>query len=404
MELYIHYPFCVQKCRYCDFLSAPSTPETRGAYLDALINEIHSEATNYKNEPVETIFIGGGTPSIMTAPELTRLMAAVHNHFNIIPQAEITMEANPGTLTKDLCSAITAGGINRLSLGLQSADNTELKLLGRIHTFEQFCESYEMAVNVGLGNINIDLMSALPGQTEASWERTLNKVLALKPQHISAYSLIIEEGTPFYDIYGKNGHKTSDIPPLPDEDTDRKMYEQTKAILAAHGFHRYEISNYALPGCECRHNIGYWQRKDYLGLGLGASSLIANTRFTNTSVLKDYLHHHRAPSIPATPGTPHPGTIHEAIAASPTHQQIHPLTIQEQIEEYMFLGLRLTQGITASDFQAAFGQSLTEVYGQVLQIHRQKGLLNYIEENGQLYLTAQGLNLSNYVLSDFLLS
>ncbi len=387
MELYIHYPFCIQKCRYCDFLSAPSTADVRGAYMDALINEICAEAANYKSEPVETIFIGGGTPSIMAARELERLMAALHKHFSISARAEITMEANPGTLTKSLCTAMTNSGINRLSLGLQSADDTQLKNLGRIHTFEQFCESYTMAANAGIKNINVDLMSALPGQTQASWEDTLEKVLDLGPQHISAYSLIIEEGTPFYEIYGENQNNALSAPPLPDEDTERKMYEQTKIILEGSGFNRYEISNYALPGFECRHNIGYWQRKDYLGLGLGAASLIENVRFTNTGSLSKYMQFYG----------------NNPNAAESCYQEIHPLTLKEQMEEYMFLGLRLTRGIQAADFQRTFGKSMMDIYGEVIQKHYKEGLLNYIEETGQLQLTPRGIDVSNYVLSDFLI-
>lgn len=388
MELYIHYPFCAQKCRYCDFLSAPADRNVRSRYMDALIEEIRTQAPVFGGQPVETLFIGGGTPSLMPPEDLARLMEAVRSDFQVTSDAELTMEANPGTLSSEFLETMVRCGINRLSLGLQSADDRELKLLGRIHTFEQFCESFHLARAAGLKNINVDLMSALPGQTLSSWQRTLEAVLALEPEHISAYSLIIEEGTPFYEIYGGGGGS----PPLPDEDTERQMYAWTKTALAARGYGRYEISNYARPGRECRHNIGYWRRRNYLGLGLGASSLMDGRRFTNTRDMEKYLSVYD-PQAAKNAVIP-PGNVYE-------DEQV--LTTAEQMEEFMFLGLRLMEGVCDPDFRAAFGISMLDIYGEVIQKHCGEGLLHYIEEKGKLCLTERGIDVSNYVLSDFLL-
>ena len=283
LELYLHIPFCVKKCNYCDFLSAPAEEETRAAYVDALLEEIRGfeDPEDYE---VVTVFFGGGTPSILPGQEIFRIMEALREKFSFRKGAEITLEANPGTVDKEKLSCYKKAGINRLSFGLQSADAEELKKLGRIHTWEKFLESFQLAREAGFSNINVDLMSALPGQTKESWEKTLRQVLALQPEHISAYSLIIEEGTPFYQLYEKDVERrdAGEEPELlPSEEEERAMYEATGRILKEQGYLHYEISNYAKPGRECRHNLGYWQRRDYLGFGLGASTLLNPVRYKN---------------------------------------------------------------------------------------------------------------------------
>ncbi|HIQ98353.1 MAG TPA: oxygen-independent coproporphyrinogen III oxidase [Candidatus Scybalocola faecavium] len=380
MELYIHYPFCVKKCNYCDFLSAPAAPVQRALYVDALIREMEFLAPEYSTRTVDTLFIGGGTPSLMESHELIKVMDKIRTCFHLSRDCEITMEANPGTIDREKARTMARAGINRLSIGLQSADPGELKLLGRIHTWEDFEESYVWAREAGIKNINVDLMSALPGQDLKSWETTLNKVIEKNPEHISAYSLIIEEGTPFYQIYGETEEQKNrdKWPSLPGEDEDRKMYALTGQMLKSAGYARYEISNYARPGFECRHNTGYWLRKDYLGLGLGAASLMDGRRFENTRDLKAYLN----------------GDF--------SHKNIQILSRADAMAEFMFLGLRLINGVWDKDFIRTFGKSFMEVYGEPIRQHCQEGLLYYIEETGQLALTERGIDVSNYVLCDFL--
>ena len=287
LELYIHIPFCVRKCSYCDFLSAPATEQTREAYMAALFAEIGGRAKDYSDRTVTSIFIGGGTPSLLSGEQIGQLMDRIREQFAMAQDAEITMEVNSGTASAEKLRNFYTAGINRLSIGMQSAQAEELKNLGRIHDFEGFCQVYREAVEAGFTNINVDIMSGLPGQTLASYRDTLEKVLHLEPmpQHISAYSLIVEEGTPFAAM-AERGEL-----PLPEEETERAMYEETIEVLAKYGFHRYEISNYARDGYECRHNVGYWIRRDYLGFGIGAASLIDNVRFQNEKSLGAYLAH-----------------------------------------------------------------------------------------------------------------
>ena len=377
LELYIHIPFCVKKCSYCDFLSAPATEQTKEAYMAALFAEIGGRAKDYKERIVTSIFIGGGTPSLLSGDSIRQLMEHIREGFRLAPDAEITMEVNPGTVTAEKLTAFYAAGINRLSIGMQSAQEQELKILGRIHDFDGFCQVYREAVEAGFTNINVDVMSGLPGQTLASYKDTLEKVLRLEPmpQHISAYSLIVEEGTPFAAMADKGEL------PLPEEDTERAMYEETIEVLAGYGFHRYEISNYALDGYECRHNVGYWIRRDYLGFGIGAASLIDNVRFQNGRDLNVYLAHPLA-----------------------CREEQQSLTTQEQMEETMFLGLRLIRGVSYPEFARCYGQTLEEVYGEVIARNEADGLLTVREdETGRrLMLTGRGLDVSNYVMAQFL--
>lgn len=366
LEIYIHIPFCVQKCAYCDFLSAPADEAVRERYIDALKEEIRQQKSFGSEYKVISIFIGGGTPSILEGAQIAEILKEIRNYFAVEADAEITIECNPGTLSEDKLSCYKKSGINRLSLGLQSADNQELKLLGRIHTYEKFLESFSLARKVGFGNLNVDLMSALPGQTKESWQETLRQVIALNPEHISAYSLIIEEGTPFYERYKPGGQEEY---LLPDEDLERQMYYDTRDILRAAGYERYEISNYAKPGFECRHNLGYWERREYLGLGLGASSLIKGVRYQNHKKLSAYL------------------------KGDYTHEEVQKLTRKEEQEETMFLGLRKAEGILLTE-------ELLEVYKETLQRLQQKGLLLW--EGGRVRLTDLGIDVSNYALAEFL--
>lgn len=377
LELYVHIPFCVKKCSYCDFLSAPATEQTKEAYMAALFAEIGGRAKDYKDRIVTSVFIGGGTPSLLSGDSIRQLMEHIREGFALAPDAEITMEVNPGTVTAEKLTAFYDAGINRLSIGMQSAQEQELKILGRIHDFDGFCQVYREAVEAGFTNINVDVMSGLPGQTLASYKDTLEKVLRLEPmpQHISAYSLIVEEGTPFAAMADRGEL------PLPEEDTERAMYEETIEVLAGYGFHRYEISNYALDGYECRHNVGYWIRRDYLGFGIGAASLIDNVRFQNGRDLNAYLAHPLA-----------------------CREEEQSLTTQEQMEETMFLGLRLIRGVSYPEFARCYGQTLEEVYGEVIARNEADGLLTVREdETGRrLMLTGRGLDVSNYVMAQFL--
>lgn len=376
LELYLHIPFCAMKCAYCDFLSFRAPEKAYWEYGEKLAAEIHGQAGAFTGRTVTSLFIGGGTPSIMPADFMGGLLEILHNSFTFAKGAEITIEANPGTITMEKLETYLEGGVNRLSLGLQSADDNELRQLGRIHSYDEFLKSYQRARQAGFTNINIDLMSGLPGQTVQSWKNTLRKILMLRPEHISAYGLIIEEGTPFYKYYGSHPEE------LPDEETDREMYHITKTMLAGQGYTRYEISNYARPGYECLHNSGYWTGADYLGLGLGASSYIGGRRFHNTADRKEYL------SL----------NLLEPGAAA---RDIRELSRREKMEEFMFLGLRMMRGVSGSEFLGRFGENMWNIYGPVIERLAEQGLL-LIEAPG-IRLTELGIDVSNQVLCEFLL-
>ena len=396
LELYVHIPFCVKKCAYCDFLSGPAGEAEKAAYTEALLREIENRKEAYSSYRISTVFLGGGTPSVLTGEDTALIFSSLRENFDISGEAEITMEVNPGTVTKDKAHAWRQCGINRLSIGLQSADDRELKMLGRIHTLENFRDTWELVRRAGFRNINIDLISAIPGQTEESWERTLRTAAELGPEHLSAYSLIIEEGTPFYERYG-SGEKDlcgGALPMLPDEDTERRIYQMTEAVLEEYGYHRYEISNYAKQGYECRHNLGYWERKPYLGLGLGASSLVEEQRFHNTSDMRKYMEIFGDPDLSRSlcAGAGRPG---------PAAEEIEVLTTEDQMEEFMFLGLRKTNGISCREFRENFGRTIEEVYGN--QIRRFDGLGLMKREGDRLRLTEQGIDVSNSVFVEFMI-
>lgn len=386
LELYFHIPFCLKKCKYCDFLSfgtdsLPADGETKARYMDSLIQETVARAGDYRGYRVVSVFVGGGTPS-MAAPEyLVKLIAVVGEHYQLAEDAEITIEVNPGTVDERALRCYRQAGINRLSIGLQSADNGELAVLGRVHTYGQFLEVYYTARKCGFSNVNVDIMSALPGQTLKGYLDTLEKVLALDPppEHVSAYSLILEEGTVLWEQAGRGELN------LPDEDTEREMYEATRRVLEGAGYVRYEISNYARPGRECRHNCGYWRRRDYAGFGIGAASLIDNVRFKNGEDLRAYL---------------------ENPAGCQCDRQV--LSVSEQMEEFMFLGLRMTAGVSAAEFASCFGKEPEHVYGEVIKKNIVDGLLRWTEDlsgdssDRRLALTEKGLDLANYVMAQFL--
>ena len=377
LELYIHIPFCVKKCAYCDFLSGPASNQQIEEYVQALIEEIRYYKEFVKKYEVSTVFWGGGTPSLLTGEQMKALMEALGQTFFIRQNAEITMEANPGTVTVEKLLACQKAGINRISFGLQSVNNEELKMLGRIHTYEEFLESYEAARKAGFQNINVDLISAIPKQTVSSWEQTLQTIISLQPEHISAYSLIVEEGTTFAKLYGE-GCKLEHL--LPMEEDERRMYERTEELLREAGYHRYEISNYAKEGYECQHNLGYWERKEYLGLGLGASSLIEETRFHNTDEMEEYLRDASNPIL--------------------LRRGQEKLDRQEQMEEFVFLGLRKIRGIQEEKFAEMFGEDIWDCYGRNLERVIKEGLLE--REEGVLRLTRKGIDVSNYVFYEIL--
>ncbi len=377
LELYIHIPFCKKKCSYCDFLSAPAGDDVIENYVCALIKEIKAHSFNEK-KMISTVFVGGGTPSVLAPEQIRRIFEALRETFVLPEDVEITIEVNPGTVDEGKLLAYRECGINRLSFGLQSTNNDELQLLGRIHSYEEFVNNYKLARQCGFVNINVDLISAVPGQTVESWKKSLCDIIALSPEHISAYSLIIEEGTPFAKMYGE-GCKDESM--LPCEEEERQMYHVTEELLNEAGYHRYEISNYAKEGKACRHNIGYWERTPYLGLGLGAATLTEDdVRYHNVSDLKFYLEHSAEP---------------ESI-----REEVEKLSVTEEMEEFIFLGLRKIEGISLEEFANAFGKTLDECYGVNIDKMIAQGFLE--EKQGYLRLTKAGIDVSNQVFASVL--
>lgn len=391
LSLYIHIPFCVRKCGYCDFLSAPADEKARDRYVQALLMEIERyRGTETADRKIKTLYIGGGTPSTLSVKQLECIMQKIKCTFNFHGDMETSMEMNPGTASKEKCRALYQMGINRLSIGLQSTNDKELNTLGRIHSYEDFINTYTWCREAGFQNINVDLMAALPYQTVESYTTGLRKIIRLAPEHISAYSLILEEGTPFYQKYNSGCY------PLPDEEQERLMYRETEQILAQAGYERYEISNYAKKGYACRHNLVYWQGGDYLGLGLGSSSYMDGVRFHNTTDLNTYVNQ---------------GAYVE---------DREELSVQAKMEEFMFLGLRVMAGVSGTEFEKRFGKTMEDVYGDVLRKHEEEGLLRIERKEDRkeaaaaepakgktniekVMLTTKGVDVSNYVFADFLL-
>ena len=407
LELYIHIPFCVKKCDYCDFLSFPADSNTQIRYVHALLQEIRYYGNLLGDYHVPTIYIGGGTPSWLEENLIYTVLQQVASSFHVEADAEISIECNPGTVTAKKLNVYQSAGINRLSIGLQSTNNEELKALGRIHTYDQFLKTYELARNAGFENINIDLMSGLPYQTLDKFLESLQTVIRLKPEHISAYSLIIEKGTPFYEKYKfdmvrqEAGMKTEE---LPTEDDTYKMLKLTQRVLAKAGYERYEISNYAKPGYACRHNVGYWTRENYLGLGLGAASLIDNVRYSNTRELYEYIEICRKLTfLPPEVFAPEEGmdAPERGWFGSNLHTEAAVVNRKAQMEEFMFLGLRMTEGISRNEFEANFGMPIEAAYVQVLPDLQAQKLIE--KREGRVYLTDRGMDVANYVMAQFLL-
>ena len=393
LEIYIHIPFCVRKCHYCDFLSFASDEDTRHKYTGALIREIKNNADVYSGRKVISVFIGGGTPTILELQDLKKIMTALKESFDIEKDAEITIEANPGTVDFDKLKGLREIGINRISFGLQSADDKDLLLLGRIHTYSQFLDNYKNAVKAGFTNINIDLISSLPGQRFEDFEKTLSEIISLKPQHISAYSLIVEEGTAVYNIYEQAGNGCSDgvlalfrdstgnIIELPDEEEDRRIYHNTRAFLEENGYHQYEISNYALNAFECQHNKGYWERRDYVGFGLGAASLVNGSRWKNTDSLQTYF-----------------AIMNNDCVGRQLTEEFEWLSHDDEMSEAMFLGLRMNEGVNIKQFIERYGDNPLSIYGEWIGKMAEDGLLTVDE---CIKLTLKGMDLANYVMSGF---
>ncbi len=374
LGLYVHIPFCVKKCGYCDFLSWCGTAEEKEIYVQALLKEIESYREFAKGYRVSTVFFGGGTPSILEAEQTERILKKIQEIFELEKRPEITLEMNPGTVTEEKLHCYRENGVNRLSIGLQSVNNEKLKLLGRIHTYGEFLESYELARKTGFENISVDLISSIPGQKLEEWKEELSVLVALSPEHISVYQLIIEERTPFFEKYAEHPEL------LPEEEESREIYLWTGKFLKEQGYEQYEISNYAKPGRESRHNLKYWERGDYLGLGLGAASMVRNIRMSNTKDMNIYLERCGQPKT--------------------MREDVQFLEEARQMEEFMFLGLRKTRGVSRKEFRRTFGQELDMVYEKALHKCLENGMLK--EHKDRIYLSQEGVLLSNLVLSEFL--
>ena len=447
IELYIHIPFCVRKCSYCDFLSFPADEESRERYLAALQKEVCAAASvcrEIKEYKVQSVFIGGGTPSVLEEGSVPKLMDTVRMQFDLMPDAEITIEANPCTVTAGKLAGFRAAGINRISLGCQSLDDSLLQMLGRLHDVKTFYRAYELALAAGFANINIDLMSGLPGLTREAWRKALIDAARLDPAHLSVYSLILEEGTPLF--------KHRDELSFPDEEDLAGMYEDTAAILKEYGYARYEISNYAKPHFECRHNLGYWRGVPYLGLGLGAASFLPRdlVRGAVLSDLETPVHGQGRETGFSSQGSEtgfsgqDPGTgfsgqdpktvfsgqgremvfsgqdpktepdaalrfrntedfgfylLHSADPGR-LRTDVQHLTEQDLYSEFMILGLRLISGVSNAEFQERFGRELQEAFREPLEKHLRQGTL--IQEDGWIRIPEQYLFVSNQILVDFL--
>lgn len=375
--IYIHIPFCMKKCFYCDFVSYANNEDMIEKYIKALEKEIKIKAEENKLLKINTIYIGGGTPSFIESKHIVYIINAIKESFNIKENAEITIEVNPGTVTKNKLEDYIKCGINRISIGLQTTNNELLKQIGRIHTYEQFLETYNLIRMVGFNNINVDLMLALPNQTIKDLEDSLNKVIMLKPEHISVYSLILEEKTKLYDLVESGKLE------LLDENIEREMYWKVKNVLEQNGYKHYEISNFAKQGYESKHNLNCWNQEEYLGIGLAAHSYLHSKRYSNTENLEKYIK-----TLLEKEGTKNDiVTIHEE------------QTLEDKQKEYMLLGLRKIEGIKISDFKNKFVQNPIYVCRKELDKLVKEDLIQ-VEENN-IKLTKKGLDLANLVFEEF---
>lgn len=369
VALYIHIPFCKQKCLYCDFPSFSGKENLMDEYTDALCREIDGiEKVNIK-----TIFIGGGTPTYLSLKNWEKIRCSL-DKLSKTKTCEFTIEGNPGSFTKEKLKFFKGMGVNRLSIGLQAWQNALLKKIGRIHDIEQFMDTYNTARSIGFENINIDIMFGLPNQNISDWKETLEEVIKLNPEHISCYGLIIEEGTPFYKMYEENTLN------LPDEEVEREMYHAGLNMLSRFGYKQYEISNFSKPGRECRHNLIYWELGDYIGCGSGAHSYINGFRYRNTDEIKEYILKMDEKGC---------GIV-----------ESHKNSVHDDMEEFMFMGLRKINGISINEFNSRFDTDIFQIYGEVIAKHKETGML--IEEDKRLYLSSLGIEFSNNVMSDFI--
>lgn len=376
LGLYLHIPFCVRKCRYCDFLSfGCNDSKLLSEYADALIMEAGIRAEEWHYRPVDSVYIGGGTPSLLSAWDIGRIMDCLHDNFNITEDAEVTIEANPATLSDEKLERYLRKGINRISIGVQSFENSVLEVLGRIHNKNDAFYSYQRARKAGFENINLDIMFGIPGQTMKMWKDTVRQCVFLRPEHISLYSLQIEEGTEMYDLV----YRKCSLRPVPDS-LDREMYHTALKMMKRAGYDHYEISNAALPGHRSRHNMKYWSYVEYLGLGLGASSFTGGSRYKNCGRMKDYLRAIKAHTAPVDAGS------------------IENYTQREEMGIYVFTGLRKTEGIDLDQFRETFGRDFFDVYDRKL-LDRYKGFL--ILSGERLYLSERGMNVSNSIMTEF---
>lgn len=375
LSLYIHIPFCIKKCLYCDFPSYGGCESIFDDYVNALINEIRETKESFSDYNIKSIFLGGGTPSILS-PKLTgKIMDTVFNCFNIDNNCEITTEANPKTVDEFKLREYKAMDINRISFGVQAWQNNILKSLGRIHTIDDFIKNIAEARDIGFKNINADIMFALPNQTLSDWEETLEKIIKLNPTHISAYSLIIEDGTVFGKMYDEGNLKPCD------EVLDRKMYYMAKEMLSDKGYNQYEISNFAKEGFECYHNKVYWRCDEYIGYGLGSHSYFNEKRFNNTYDIEKYISSKGKYSV--------------------IKENIEKLKTEDMYAEFMFMGLRMTKGIEKQRFFERFNKSVFDVYGNEIKHLKELNLINETDTN--IMLTEKGVDVSNTVFEKFII-
>ncbi len=366
LGIYLHIPFCKQKCLYCDFNSYAGKESLMKEYCHALKKEIVTYATD---RPVDTVYFGGGTPTALGAEGLADLFRTVKENFSLTGDCEVTAECNPGTIEKDGLLRLYQAGFNRLSIGLQSTEDQVLKQLGRIHTVKDFQDCFSHAREVGFTNLSLDLMYGLPGQEVQEWENTLQTALKFQPEHLSCYGLKVEEGTPF---------ATMNLS-LPEDDSIREMYDVCVEYLEKAGYPRYEISNFAKPGFESRHNLKYWRYEDFIGIGAGAYSCLGEVRYYNLSGIQEYC---RA----------------MAEKGSAKEEEI-PLSLKERMSEFCFLGLRTTEGISEGVFRSRFGKALTEVFGEELNRNLSRKTILYLD--GRYRIAPEFLFVSNTILVDF---
>lgn len=382
IELYIHIPFCERKCLYCDFVSFHANYDTVDQYINKLLNEIESKNFLANNFEVSSIYIGGGTPSFIDAKYISYILQSIHNNYKVVDDCEISIEVNPNSATNEKLASYFNLGVNRLSIGLQSANDDELKTLGRVHNFSDFLNTYNNAAHAGFKNINVDIINGIPGQTPETYKKSLKQVLMLNTKHISIYNLIIEDGTPFKTMLANNEIQ------LPLETDLVKMDDITKELTTYYRLNRYEISNYAKEGFECRHNLGYWSDIPYLGFGLNSSSYIDNKRLKNKSKLKDYMNLDYKNYL-----------INQD--KDKYYDEVKNVERIDHLNEYMMLGFRKTKGINVNDFYSTFNEKFEDVFGSMINSYQNMGFINKTDD--YYYLTDQGLDISNRILSDLLL-